>query len=556
VTETGAGAVARTLAESGVRRVFSLSGNQILSLYEALDRAGIGVVHTRHEGGAVHMADGWARLTGEVGVALVSAGPGHANSLGALAMASAGESPVLLLSGHAPLARAGQGAFQEMDQVGLARPLTRWADVARRPEDVAGLVGTALGIARGGVPGPVHLSLPVDVLEGAASAGAGGAPEAAGAGLPGTPPDGLAHADVRRVLTGLRRAGRPLILVGPSGGRPAAHARLAALTARTGVPFLVLDYPRGLADPVLGRAIEAVAQADAVLLLAKRQDYRLGYAAPPVLARDCRLMQIDAEPESIGRHRPVDVGIVAPLLPALDALLAVAEETDWPVPGAGAWSERVAMLRDASPQVEPDPGPAGEGESAGALHPWPALGAVADALAGLDRGRLCLVLDGGEFGQWARARLRPAAPRDLVNEPSGAIGYALPFAVAAKLARPAATVVALAGDGAFGLYAMELETAVRCGAPVLVVVGNDAAWGTERHLQLRRYGPGRDVATTLSGARYAAVAAGLGAHAERVEDAAGLAPALDRALRALADGRPAVVEVVLRSVPSPASGAL
>ena len=143
--ETGAGAVARTLAGAGVRRVFSLSGNQVLSLYEALDRAGIGIVHTRHEGAAVHMADGWARLTGEVGVALVSAGPGHANALGALAMAGAGESPLLLLSGHAPLARAGQGAFQEMDQVGLARPLTRWAQVARHPGEVAGLVGTALG---------------------------------------------------------------------------------------------------------------------------------------------------------------------------------------------------------------------------------------------------------------------------------------------------------------------------------------------------------------------------------------------------------------------------
>jgi acetolactate synthase-1/2/3 large subunit len=242
------------------------------------------------------------------------------------------------------------------------------------------------------------------------------------------------------------------------------------------------------------------------------------------------------------------------LLPAIDALLAAVDEADWPVAGQVAWSERVATLRGASPEVGPDPGAAGE--MGGALHPWPALGAVADALAPRDGGQLCLVIDGGEFGQWARARLRPAAPRDLVNEPSGTIGYALPFAVAAKLARPEATVVALAGDGAFGLYAMELETAARCGAPVLVVVGNDAAWGTERHLQLRRYGPGRDVATTLSGARYADVAAGLGAHAETVAEAAGLGPALARALQAVVDGRPAVVEVRLRSVPIPASGAL
>ena len=143
-----------------------------------------------------------------------------------------------------------------------------------------------------------------------------------------------------------------------------------------------------------------------------------------------------------------------------------------------------------------------------------------------------------------------------MNEPSGAIGYAVPFAIAARLARPQATVVALAGDGALGFHALELETAGRCGAPVLVVVGNDAAWGTERHLQLRRYGPGRDVATALSAARYSAVVAGLGGHGEQVEEGAGLRPALERALAAVAAGRPALVDVRLRSVPSPAAGAL
>jgi acetolactate synthase-1/2/3 large subunit len=563
--ETGAGAVARTLAGAGVRRVFSLSGNQVLSLYEALDRAGIGIVHTRHEGAAVHMADGWARLTGEVGVALVSAGPGHANALGALAMASAGESAVLLLSGHAPLSRAGQGAFQEMDQVGLARPLTRWAEVARRPGEVAGLVGAAMGVAWGGTPGPVHLSLPVDVLEGAVSHDPqgsqgipGGAQEALQGGTRSVPlerTDAPDEGAVRRILEVLRQAARPLVLVGPSGARPAAQRRLAALKARTGLPFLLVDHPRGLADPALGRASEAVAEADAVLLLARSQDYRIGYGGAPVLGPGCRVVQIDPVAEAIGRNRAVEVGCVAPLLPALDALLALSGEVDWPPPAPESWAERVATLRGAPPEgAVPAPGElsaSGEG-----LHPWWVLGEVAEVLGPRDPDSLCLVVDGGEFGQWARARLRPAPPRDLVNEPSGAIGYAVPFAIAARLARPQATVVAIAGDGAFGFHAMELETAARGGAPVLVVVGNDGAWGTERHLQLRRYGPGRDVATALSAARYSAVVTGLGGHGERVEDGAGLRPALERALAAVAAGRPALVDIRLRSVPSPASGAL
>jgi acetolactate synthase I/II/III large subunit len=447
-----------------------------------------------------------------------------------------------------------------MDQVGLARPLTRWAEVARRPGEVARLVGAAMGVARGGTPGPVHLSLPVDVLEGAVSDDPRGSPgNPGGAQEPHQGGTGaLDEGAVRRILEVLRQAARPLVLVGPSGARPAAQRRLVALSARTGLPFLLVDHPRGLADPALGRASEAVAEADAVLLLARSQDYRIGYGGAPVLGPGCRLMQIDPVGEAIGRNRAVEVGCVAPLLPALDALLALSEEVEWAPSDPAAtdsWAQRVAMLRRAPPEGGvPAPGellPSGEG-----LHPWWVLGEVAEVLGPRDPDSLCLVVDGGEFGQWARARLRPAPPRDLVNEPSGAIGYAVPFAIAARLARPQATVVAIAGDGAFGFHAMELETAARCGAPVLVVVGNDAAWGTERHLQLRRYGPGRDVATALSAARYSAVVTGLGGHGEHVEDGAGLRPALERALAAVAAGRPALVDVRLRSVPSPASGAL
>lgn len=339
-----------------------------------------------------------------------------------------------------------------------------------------------------------------------------------------------------------------------------------------------------------------MAEADTVLLLAKHQDYRIGYAAPPILARDCRLLQIDTAPAAIGRHRPVDVGIVADLFLALDALLEGVQQSTWPAGTHRAWSAQVLALRaappdtrktqtdvadgPAGPAVEDLPGspaegggaavPAGRGigaltgivaeEGAGSpaagLHPWPVLGIVAEVIAARSAEGVCLVVDGGEFGQWARARLRPAPPRDLVNEPSGAIGYALPFAIAAQLARPAATVIAVAGDGAFGFHALELETAARCGAPVLALIGNDGAWGTERHLQIKRYGPGRAVATDLLPARYDGVAAALGGHGERVEHERELRPALARALAAVANGRPAVVDVRLLSVPSAAAGAL
>src|SRR3970282_731024 len=164
-TLRGADILARALAAAGVRHLFSLSGNQIMPVYDAALEARLSIVHVRHEGAAVHMADAWGRLTGEPGIALLTGGPGHANGVGALYTALASESPVVLLSGHAPLAELGRGAFQEMRQADLAAPVTKdsWTAVsaARLGEDIE----RALRIARSGRPGPVHVSLPIDVLE-------------------------------------------------------------------------------------------------------------------------------------------------------------------------------------------------------------------------------------------------------------------------------------------------------------------------------------------------------------------------------------------------------
>src|SRR5262245_65710120 len=168
---TGATRLVDALAAAGVRQLFTLSGNQILSIFDATIGRGIDLIHTRHEAAAVHMADAWGRLTEQPGVALVTAGPGHLNALSALYGARMAESPVVLLSGHAPAAQAGRGAFQEIDQVGAAAPVTKasWVakDAARLGEDMA----LALELARSGRPGPVHVSLPGDLLDAKVSNG-------------------------------------------------------------------------------------------------------------------------------------------------------------------------------------------------------------------------------------------------------------------------------------------------------------------------------------------------------------------------------------------------
>lgn len=552
----GAQLIARGLVSAGVRRVFSLSGNQVLSLYEALDREGIAITHTRHEGAAVHMADAWARLTGEVGVCLVTAGPGHANALGALAMAESGESPLVLLSGHAPrehvgaaTALSGQakaGSFQAMDQVALARPLSRWAEVATDAAQLPSLLQSAFARARCGRAGPVSLSLPVNVLE--STVPNEGAHMAASTG-PSDPPLQDAR-PFREIVAKLRAAARPLILAGPSAARSSLHAALVAFCTHTHVPLLVVDHPRGLTDPALGRAAQALPWADTVLLFGKTQDYRIGYGA--ALAGGCGLLQIDPVKEEIGRYRAPEIGIVADLKAAVAQLIEAAHAPDAaPWPGSD-WAAEVRELVETpvfSASVE-------VGDTSDGIHPWRVLDMLAQVIDERGGREVCLVFDGGEFGQWARARLaarlQREAPRHLVNEPSGAIGYAVPFAIAAKLVRPAATVVAVAGDGAFGFYAMELETAARAGAPILMVVGNDGAWGTERHLQRARYGPDRAVATDLLPARYDLLAQALGGEGELVTEGESLRPAFERAYAAVAAGRVCLVNARIRSVASPA----
>jgi len=566
---TGAQLTAKELAARSVRCVFSLSGNQVLSLYEALDREGIRIVHTRHEGAAVHMADAWARLTGEVGVCLVTAGPGHANAIGALAMAESGESPVVMISGHAPVeggagvdgGRAKVGSFQAMDQVGLARPVVRWTTAATEAAQLPGLIETAFARARMGRAGPVSLSVPVNVLENAVAAEA-----SAGRSAVSSTHAEIDAESVERMMARLREARRPLILAGPSARRPGLRAALGAFCAHTQLPLVVVDHPRGLSDPALGQVAAALGHADVVLLFGRTLDYRIGYGA--ALGRESALLQIDPVAEEVGRYRAPEIGVVAELEPAAARLLDAARRVDgarWPVT---VWAEEVKELMEATAAV-----PASEtSDAADGMHAWRVLDELAVALDQRERAgkRVCLVIDGGEFGQWARARLagrlRSAAPdtgasqpneetvwsHHLVNEPSGAIGYAVPFAIAAKLARPEATVVALAGDGAFGFYAMELETAARVGAPVLTVVGNDGAWGTERHLQRARYGPERAVATELLPARYERLAESVGGYGERVTESGALRGALERAFAAVDGGRVAVVNARIRSVASPA----
>ncbi len=531
----GADALAASLVAEGVKRVFTLSGNHIMPVFDAAFDAGIELVHVRHEAAAVHMADAWARLTGEVGVAMVTGGPGHANAVGALYTAAMGESAVVLLSGHAPLNQLGMAAFQEMRQAEMASVVTKASGVSARPDDVGTDFVKAVRVAKAGRPGPVHLSLPTDVLEGECSTAAGRPGEGRGPIIPAAQYPALNAAPA---FDRLGRAKCPLILCGPMCMTRAGREKMAILEAASGIPVIGMESPRGVADPSLGAFAEVLARADCVLLVGKRLDFTLRFGKS--FGAECEFIQIDTDPSEIERTRRA-VGdrlkgtTQSATFESLDALTRAVGQ-----PASAEWRNEVR----AAISYRPAAWDSASSSAPGRLHPVQMLRPL-QALLDAHPDSV-FVSDGGEIGQWAQACLH--APNRVINGVAGSIGAALPFAVAASLARPGAPVIAVMGDGTFGFHPAEIDTAVRYRAPFVAIVGNDARWNAEYQIQVRDYGRERVIGTELLPARYDQVAIGFGAHGEHVTAAADLMAAVQRAT---ASKRPAVVNVMIEGLAAP-----
>ena len=529
----GAHALVQSLRALGVRRVFTLSGNHVMPVFDAALDADLELIHVRHEAAAVHMADAYARLTGEPGVALVTGGPGHANAVGALYTASMAESPVVLLSGHAPTDELGMGAFQEMRQADIAAPLTKASWTCQGAAAVASDMERAVQIALAGRPGAVHLSLPSDCLENETAPGfaraAGIAPE--------RPP-----IDARPFVERLRRAQRPLIIAGPASMTRAGRARMARLEAAAAIPVIGMESPRGIADPSLGAFAQILAEADCVLLLGKRLDFTLRFGDSPAFDAQCEFLQVDAEAGEIERTRRaagtrLTLAAIAGLFAAADGIVGAALSE--PVAG-GDWLEKVR----AAVAYRPAAWDGAVSREPGRLHPVQALRPL-QAILDAHRDAV-FISDGGEIGQWAQACLH--APHRVINGVAGSIGAALPFALAARLAQPEAPIVAVMGDGTFGFHPAEIDTAVRYALPFLLVVGNDARWNAEYQIQLRDYGRDRAKGCELLPARYDQVAAAFGGHGELVTEAREV---LAAARRAEASGLPACLNIMIDGVAAP-----
>jgi acetolactate synthase-1/2/3 large subunit len=537
----GADILARALTQAGARDIFSLSGNHIMPVYDAAIDAGLRITHVRHEGAAVHMADAWGRLTGEPGVALLTGGPGHANGVGALYTALAGESPLVMLSGHAPLNQLGLGAFQEMAQADLAAPVCKASFTACSAASLGEDLARAMRIARSGRPGPVHLSLPQDLLEQALENGEQYVPtrEAFHA-----PAQTLSDTQAHTVLNALARAQRPLIIAGPQLASHRGAALCQQLREATGVAVVCMESPRGIGDPCLGAFGDVLPEADLIVLLGKQPDFTLKFAAPPAVSAQCKFIVIDADisvlRRSITNLKSARV-LASALADAPAAAIALTQAAQKNTLKTNAYASSVSEAIAWRPAAWAS----AKAQSRNVVHPLDIGRALQPLLDQADDP--ILISDGGEVGQWAQACIR--ADTRIINGVAGSIGSAIPFALAARVARPNATIFATLGDGTFGFHMAEFDTAVRHGLPFVAVIGNDSTWNAEYQIQLRSYGRDRAHGCELApGAAYEQAVVALGGHGERVTRPEELPGALQRALQS---GKPACVNVMIERLPAP-----
>jgi acetolactate synthase I/II/III large subunit len=535
----GADIVARSLERLGCRHVFTLSGNHIMSLFDAALETRLDLVHVRHEATAVHMADAWGRLTGEAGVALVTGGPGHANAVGALFTALGAESPMVLLSGHAATWELGRGGFQEIRQADMAAPVAKASWTAKSAATLGSDVAEAMRIATSGRPGPVHVSLPSDLLEERVESNAIVWPEARD-GAPAAPLLTPPVADA--VLAAIAAAARPIIFAGPQLSGPSGRALLVRLEAATKTPAVVIESPRGIADATLGAFSDLVRRADLIVLFGKALDFTTRWASGRGFDPGLRLISLDPEAALVDRAarmmgERLVVGCIVDVRKAAETLIARAAQ------GPGRDEE---WLTEARAAFDNRPGAWGTiaSNTSGRLHPAEVFRALRPYIERHDN--TVLICDGGEFAQWGQSML--PVRRRLINGVAGSIGSSLAFALSAKLMNPAAPVFAVLGDGTIGFHIAEFETAVRRKLPFVAVLGNDARWNAESQIQLREYGRERMHGCELLPARYDLVAAALGGHGEFVDRAADLPGALERAL---ASGKPACVNVMIESIAAP-----
>ena len=500
--------------------MFTLNGGHIWPLYEAARDRGMRIVDTRHEQTATFAAEGWAKLTRRPGVAALTAGPGVTNGISAVTSAHFNGSPLVVLGGRAPQGRWGAGSLQEFDHVPVLAPITKLAATVTDPATAGRQVHDAARLATESHRGPVFLDFPLDVF----GPSAGDVPTSGAAG--GIAPDPEA---VARLGQAVAAAERPAFLVGSDAYWDGAWQELAAAASALGVPCFFNGLGRGLlpADHELAflrtRGL-LKERADLVVVIGTPLDFRVGFGR----FGEARVMHVVDSPSQAAGHvdAPTVAGDIAATLRGLAEHRGDrVDHSDW-----------IAELRAAEQAAIADEAPllaAGDDP----IKPTRIYGELRKRLAR----DAVVVCDGGDFVSYAGKYVEVHQPGGWLDTgPYGCLGNGLGYAIAARVARPDAQVVVMMGDGAAGFSLMDVDTLVRHGLPVVIVVGNNGIWGLEKHPMQFIYG--WDVACDLQpGTRYDKVVESLGGAGETVSDPEQIGPALDRAF---ASGVPYLVNVL------------
>ena len=522
--------IARYLKQRDIDTLFTLTGGHIFPLLDGSLDAELRVVDTRHEQAAAFAAEGWALRTGRPSAYVVTAGPGFLNAVSGLAHASVTLSPTLCIAGASPIADDDRGAPQELEQLRVAEVYARYAKTVRQTDRIPQYLEAAFQHMQGPTPGPAFLEIPQDVLYQPlgedAPVGFGPRPTPKAAGDP---------RDIERAAAMLRGAERPVVVVGSGGFWSGAAAALADFAERTGLPVFTRNAARGLlpdshprcygGSPGLG-----VFKSDLVLVIGSRMNATFFYGR---FAEGTRVIQVDCNAAALGDNRGIDLGVCGDACLVLEQLTAALDRYQAP-------RDWIAAL-DAAVEKRREKFAAGYHSAATPIHPMRLLHEINGFAASVDA---TLTVDGGDIGVAAARHLVANRPGSQLSNASilGSLGPGLPFAIGAKAAAPDETVICVTGDGAFGIGAMEIDTAVRLDLPFICVIGNDLAWGMIRRAQSSLFGKERLVAAKLGDRPYEKMVEALGGYGERVEDPEEIRPALERARES---GRPACLNVMI-----------
>ncbi len=536
----------RCLKQEGVKRVFTIVGDTILPLVDAAADEGIEFIDTRHEGAAMHMADGYARITGEPTVAMFTGGPGYSNAISALPAIYTSESPVIFVAGCAELPEKGMTTFQEIDQISMAEPVTKGSWLIHDKNRIPEFVATAFRSAMSGRPGPVHLTIPIDIQEAIVSED----------DLPPYLPNeyrnmGRAQGDpelIRQAANLLSGAQKPVIILGNPARYSVSPDQASALAEKIGAPVFTVEQARGLidddhplcfgyADGALNATARRFREADVVLLLGKRLDHRYRYGG--IFSPTAKIIQADPSEAEIGRNR----GVAVPLLGDLGAITEQLTANCQSNPNLAPWLSQLETDRQGwldsltANAVGNEP-----------LHPMDVYTSIQDII---DEDTF-IIMDGGDYVQWGRSFMKAHKPGRFIRlGPLSHLGAGLPYGMAAKLAHPESKVLVFTGDGAFGFYPMEFDTCIRHNLPMTVVMGNDSTWGIDKTFQMAYFD--RAIGTDLRSVRYDKVVEAIGGHSEYVEQKQDIAPAVERAIES---NLPSLVNIVISSTTSPLAEAM